>query len=154
MIWAPDSTDLWAPDSTRPDPWAPDSRGRLTPGRAVGLFLAAKAAEGVSPRTTEWYRMILVRLVRATGHERVVDGLDPAELRRSSGNPPFLTGSFRFRPAGLTTDHGLHNPDRAPATSSPGFSAPNRLSGDDPFRWATVPRPTCSPRPTQRGDSR
>lgn len=81
MVWAPDSTDLWAPDSGHPDLWAPDSRGRLRLGRAVELFLAAKAAEGASPRTIEWYRMILVRLVRSTGQERAVDGLDPAELR-------------------------------------------------------------------------
>jgi site-specific recombinase XerD len=81
MVWAPDTTDLWAPDSGRPDLWASDSKGRLTLGLAVELFLAAKAAEGASPRTIEWYRMILVRLVRAIGHERTVDGLDPAELR-------------------------------------------------------------------------
>jgi hypothetical protein len=81
MEWAPDSTDLWAPDSRRPDLWAPDSHGRLTLGRAVELVLAAKAAEGASPRTIEWYRMILVRLVRSTGHDRVVEGIDPAELR-------------------------------------------------------------------------
>jgi len=81
MVWAPDSTDLWAPDSERPDLWASDSMGRLILGRAVELFLAAKAAEGASPRTIEWYRMILVRLVRALGVDRAVDGLDPAERR-------------------------------------------------------------------------
>jgi integrase/recombinase XerC len=81
MEWASDSPDLWASDSRRPDLWAPDSHGHLTLGRAVELFLAAKAAEGASPRTTEWYQMILVRLARSTGHDRVVDGIDPAELR-------------------------------------------------------------------------
>lgn len=81
MVWAPDSTDLWAPDSGRPDRWASDSKGRLILGRAVELFLGAKAAEGASPRTIEWYRMILVRLVRSIGQDRAVDGLDPAELR-------------------------------------------------------------------------
>ncbi len=81
MVWAPDSTDLWASDSPRPDLWASDSKGRLILGRAVELFLAAKAAEGASPRTIEWYRMITVRLVRSLGAERAVDGLDPAELR-------------------------------------------------------------------------
>jgi site-specific recombinase XerD len=50
-------------------------------GQATNLFLAAKAAEGASPRTIEWYRMITARLVRALGAERAVDGLDPAELR-------------------------------------------------------------------------
>jgi len=81
MVWAPDSTDLWAPDSGHPDLWAPDSRRRLSLGRATNLFLAAKAAEGCSPRTIEWYRMITVRLVRELGPDRSVDGLDPAELR-------------------------------------------------------------------------
>lgn len=81
MVWAPDSTDLWAPDSGTPNRWAPDSRGRLTLGRAVELFLAAKAAEGAAAKTLEWYGMITTRLVRTVGAERVVDGLDPAELR-------------------------------------------------------------------------
>ncbi len=81
MQWASDSTDLWAPDSGRSDLWASDSKGRLILGRAVELFLAAKAAEGASPRTIEWYGMILSRLVRALSHDRSVDGLDPAELR-------------------------------------------------------------------------
>jgi site-specific recombinase XerD len=53
----------------------------LSLSQATELFLAAKAAEGVSPRTIEWYRMITTRLVRALGAERAVDGLDPAELR-------------------------------------------------------------------------
>jgi hypothetical protein len=81
MEWAPDSPDPWAPDSRHPDLWATDSRGRLTLGRAVELFLGAKAAEGASPRTTEWYRMILARLIRSLGSDRSVDGLDPAEAR-------------------------------------------------------------------------
>jgi hypothetical protein len=41
----------WAPDS--PDLWAPDSDGHLTLGRAVDLFLAAKAAEGAPAKTLE-----------------------------------------------------------------------------------------------------
>jgi hypothetical protein len=101
MVWAPDSTDLWAPDSGHPDLWASDSRGQLTLGRAVELFLAAKAAEGASPRTIEWYRMITVRLVRALGPDRSVDGLDPAELRAwlvelrpASPGPPHQPKTF------------------------------------------------------------
>lgn len=70
---------VWAPDS--PDVWAPDSRRRLSLGRATEVFLAAKAAEGCSARTIEWFRMITTRLVRSLGAERAVDGLDPAELR-------------------------------------------------------------------------
>lgn len=81
MVWAPDTTDLWASDSPHPDLWASDSRGHLILGRVVELFLAAKSAEGASSRTIEWYRMITVRLVRALGPDRSVDGLDPAELR-------------------------------------------------------------------------
>ena len=38
MQWAPDSTDLWAPDSG----------GQLTLGQAADLFLAATAAEGAA----------------------------------------------------------------------------------------------------------
>jgi hypothetical protein len=79
MVWAPDSTDLWAPDSGHPDLWESDSKGRLILGRAVQLFLAAKAAQGVSPRTIEWYRMITTRLVRALGADRAVDGLSREE---------------------------------------------------------------------------
>ena len=44
-------------------------------------FCAAKAAEGASPRTVEWYRMILVRAVRRFGEARPVDAIPAAELR-------------------------------------------------------------------------
>jgi site-specific recombinase XerD len=81
MVWASDSPDLWAPDSGTPNRWAPDSSGPLTLGRAVELFLAAKAAEGAAAKTLEWYRMILARLERSVARERLVDGLTPAELR-------------------------------------------------------------------------
>jgi integrase len=64
MVWAPDSPDLWAPDSATPNRWAPDSGGHLTLGRAVDLFLAAKAAEGAAAKTLERYGMILRRAVR------------------------------------------------------------------------------------------
>lgn len=81
MVWAPDSPDLWAPDSGTRNRWAPDYSGPLALGRAVELFLAAKAAEGAAAKTLEWYRMILSRLVRAMGEARPVDDLAPAELR-------------------------------------------------------------------------
>ena len=58
MVWAPDSPDLWAPDSATPNRWAPDSGGHLTLGLAVDLFLAAKAAEGAAAKTLEWYGAI------------------------------------------------------------------------------------------------
>jgi hypothetical protein len=38
-------------------------------GAAADLFCAAK---GASPRTVEWYRMVLVRAVRQFGEARVV----------------------------------------------------------------------------------
>lgn len=81
MVWAPDSPDLWAPDSGSPNRWAPDSAGPLTLGRAVELFLAAKAAEGAAAKTLEWYRMILGRAARGLGAGRPVDGLGGPELR-------------------------------------------------------------------------
>jgi hypothetical protein len=39
-------------------------------GAAVDLFVAAKAAEGASPRTLEWYGMIRGRAVRRFGADR------------------------------------------------------------------------------------
>src|SRR6267142_6586342 len=101
MVWAPDSPDLWAPDSGTPNRWASDSSGHLTLGRAVELFLAAKAAEGAAARTLEWYRMILRRLARSLGEARPIDGLTPPELRawllelRSTLSPISVAGYVR-----------------------------------------------------------
>jgi hypothetical protein len=50
-------------------------------GAAGDLFCAAKAAEGASPRTLEWYRMIVGRAVRRFGEARLVDAVPAAELR-------------------------------------------------------------------------
>jgi hypothetical protein len=75
------SPDLWAPDSATPNRWAPDSRGHLTLGRAVDLFLGAKAAEGASPKTITWYRMILMRAIAAFGADQSVDRLTGPDLR-------------------------------------------------------------------------
>jgi integrase/recombinase XerC len=101
MVWAPDSPDLWAPDSERPYTWAADSARPLTLGRAVELFLGAKAAEGAAAKTIEWYRMILTRLVRMLDAERAVNGLDPVELRswlvelRTTLSPVSVAGFVR-----------------------------------------------------------
>ena len=81
MQWAPDSPDLWAPDSGRPRTRAPDSFEHLTLGRAVDLFLGAKAAEDAAPKTITWYRMILARAVRAFGADLPVDRLTGPDLR-------------------------------------------------------------------------
>jgi len=79
---ASDTSDLWAPDSWLPGAWAPDSRSpRLSLGRAVDLFIAAKAAEGASPKTITWYRMVLGRAARNLGAERPLDALTAPELR-------------------------------------------------------------------------
>ena len=81
MQWAPDSTDLWAPDSERERAWAPDSDGHLTLIQAIDLFLAGKAAEGISPKTATWYRMILARFGRAYDPNQIVDNLTAPVIR-------------------------------------------------------------------------
>jgi hypothetical protein len=70
-------------------------------GAATDLFCAAKAAEGASPRTLEWYRMILVRAVRWFGEARPVDAIPAADIRawllelRSSLAPESIAGYVR-----------------------------------------------------------
>jgi len=70
-------------------------------GAAVDLFCAAKAAEGASPRTLEWYRMIVGRAVRRFGEARPVDAVPAAELRawllelRASLAPESIAGYVR-----------------------------------------------------------
>jgi hypothetical protein len=101
MVWVPDSPDLWAPDSATPNRRAPDSGGHLTLGRAVDLFLAAKAAEGAAAKTLEWYGMILRRAVRGLGDERPIEQLAGPELRawilelRSTLSPISVVGYVR-----------------------------------------------------------
>jgi hypothetical protein len=83
MRSAPDSTPTCAPDSFGASGIALDSGGVLAIGigAATDFFCAAKAAEGESPRTVEWYRMILIRAVRRFGDPRPVDAITAAELR-------------------------------------------------------------------------
>ena len=82
MAWAPDSPDSRAPDSWLRGAWAPDSASTaLTLRRATELFVGAKEAEGASPKTLEWYRMVLGRAVRDLGAQRALDDLTPTELR-------------------------------------------------------------------------
>ena len=83
MQWAPDPTDLWAPDSELARAWATDSNGHLTLSQAVDLFLAAKAAEGISPKTSAWYRMILARLAHAFQPSRPVGSGDSGLASRA-----------------------------------------------------------------------
>jgi site-specific recombinase XerD len=83
---SPDYSPVCSPDSARPMRGSLDSGSPLDPlavslGAAVELFIAAKAAEGASPRTLEWYRMIAGRGVRRFGAERPVDRIGAPELR-------------------------------------------------------------------------
>jgi site-specific recombinase XerD len=80
--WAPDTSDKWAPDPGVRNEWTLDSAsGPLTLGTAVEHFLTAKAAEGASPKTIEWYRMVLGRAARDLGARRPLDALTSTELR-------------------------------------------------------------------------
>jgi hypothetical protein len=137
MVWAPDSTDLWAPDSGRPDLWASDSRGHLTLGRAVELFLGAKADEGASPRTIEWYRMVTVRLVRAGGPRGAAVAVTSAES--ASQWRSLRRENLRWRlPEGAGHSQQLHDlVDPVPSLSPiPPGSAPSSgvVAGSAP-RW-------------------
>ena len=102
MARAPDSPDLWAPDSWLRGAWAPDSGAAgLSLGRAIQLFLAAKGAEGASPKTIEWYRMVLGRAARDLGAERPLEALAPPEVRdwlltlRTTLSPVSVAGYVR-----------------------------------------------------------
>jgi site-specific recombinase XerD len=53
----------------------------MTLGVAIAHFLTAKAAEGASPKTLDWYRMVLGRARRDLGADRALDALTPNELR-------------------------------------------------------------------------
>ncbi|MEX0629686.1 MAG: tyrosine-type recombinase/integrase [Chloroflexota bacterium] len=80
--WAPDSPDKWAPDPGARNEWALESpAGPLTFGAAVEHFLTAKAAEGASPKTIEWYRMVLGRAARDLGLRPPLDALTRTEPR-------------------------------------------------------------------------
>lgn len=82
MRWAPDTPDKWAPDLSAPDAWALDSSpGGSRLGATVEHFLTAKAAEGASPKTIEWYSMVLGRAGRDLGVDRALDSLTSNELR-------------------------------------------------------------------------
>lgn len=68
---------------------------------ALEAFCAGKAAEGLSPRSITWYRMIGQRLVGRFGAERSVDTLTPTELRawlvelRATLSPMSVAGYVR-----------------------------------------------------------
>ena len=82
MRRASDTPDKWAPDPSVLDAWALDSStGGPSLGTAIEHFLTAKAAEGASPKTIEWYRMVLGRAGRDLGVDRALDSLTSKELR-------------------------------------------------------------------------
>ena len=103
MATSPDYSPVCSPDSSGPSGTSLDTLGPIPIGlgAATDLFCAAKAAEGASPRTVEWYRMILVRAVRRFGEGRPVDAIPAAELRawllelRSTLSPESIAGYVR-----------------------------------------------------------
>ncbi len=109
MARSPDSTPACSPDSVRldrdsldtsPDRFSGDALA-VGLGAAADLFAAAKAAEGASPRTIEWYGMITGRAVGRFGSDRPVDRIGAAELRawllelRASLAPESIAGYVR-----------------------------------------------------------
>jgi len=111
MASSPDSYPVSSPDSRRNrraslDSGAPDRLSgadlfAVGLGAAVDLFLAAKAAEGASPRTIEWYRYINGRAVRRFGADRPLDRVGAPELRawllelRETLSPESIAGFVR-----------------------------------------------------------
>jgi site-specific recombinase XerD len=88
-------------DSSAPDRFSGADSLAVGLGTAVDLFLAAKAAEGSSPRTVEWYRYVLGRAVRRLGPGRPIDGVGAPELRawllelRETLSPESVAGFVR-----------------------------------------------------------
>jgi hypothetical protein len=80
---SPDYSPVCSPDTSGRPADSLDSLGPIPIGlgAATDLFCAAKAAEGASPRTVEWYQMILVRAVSQFGAARPVDAIPAAHLR-------------------------------------------------------------------------
>jgi integrase len=93
---SPDYSPVCSPDTSGPSGTSPDSLGPIpiAIGAAADLFWAAKAAEGASPRTLEWYQMIVGRAVRRFGEARPVDTVPAAELRASLA-PESIAGYVR-----------------------------------------------------------
>ena len=60
MLRSFDTSDNWSPDSSARSAWSLDAEpARITFGAAIEAFLTARAAEGASPKTVIWYRMVL-----------------------------------------------------------------------------------------------
>ncbi len=125
-----DSTPVCSPDSLGPSGGSLDSLGPIPIGlgAAVDLFCAATAAEGSSPRTLEWYRMILIRAGRRSGAARPVDaipaGLAPraADLARARVDRRLCPGSEGVRQ--LVRRRGTRRGGRLPGAPPPEGAAP------------------------------
>lgn len=82
MVRSLDTYDLWSLDSPAPNARSFDTQpARLTFSAAIEAFLTARAAEGASPATVTWYRMVLGRAARDLGPRRQLDDLRPDEVR-------------------------------------------------------------------------
>ena len=103
MATSPDYSPVCSPDTSGPSGTSLDTLGPIPIGlgAAADLVSAAKAAEGSSLRTVEWYRMILIRAVRRFGEARPVDAIAAAEHRawllelRSTLAPKSVAGYVR-----------------------------------------------------------
>jgi hypothetical protein len=93
----------------------------LALGAAVQHFVTAKAAEGASPKTIEWYRMVLGRATRDLGARRPLDALTSTELRtrllglRATLSPISVSGYVRGLKAFGTWCEGLVRESQAGA---------------------------------------
>ncbi|MGI8998846.1 MAG: tyrosine-type recombinase/integrase [Candidatus Limnocylindria bacterium] len=82
MLRSLDTSDVWSPDSSARNAWSLDAEpARITFTAAIEAFLTARAAEGASPKTVIWYRMVLGRAARDLGPRRQLDALTPDEVR-------------------------------------------------------------------------
>ena len=130
MATSPDFTPVCSPDSVGLIGDSLDSVTSLAIqlGASVDFFCAAKAAEGASPRTVEWYRMILVRAVRHFGAARPVDAIPAAELRACERHAEVCEGVQDL------VDEGV-------------FGFPHWVFGDDPRALPDVTHFLDQPRP-------
>ena len=151
MATSPDSFPDCSPDSGRPTTGSLDSPGALDAfavslGAAVDLFIAAKAAEGASERTLEWYRMITGRAVRRFGSDRPVDRISAAELRlrirrassqnaRSTLRSPDWLGACGLTARSRARPFGREEPCQLPIVAAKKSSLGRSWKASPPSCW-------------------